>query len=49
MRGQFGEVWDEETREDGNGMRDGATSFSMTGSSEPPKLPGLEPEDMQMF
>ena len=28
---RFGEVWDEETRDDGNWMREGATSFTMTG------------------
>jgi Rieske 2Fe-2S family protein len=36
---RFGEVWDEETRDDGNWMREGATSFTMTGESELPKLP----------
>ena len=42
---RFGEVWDEETRDDGNRMVEGATSFTMTGASELPKLPGLLPED----
>jgi len=46
---RFGEVWDEETRDDGNWMREGATSFTMTGESELPKLPGLEPEDYSMY
>ncbi len=46
---RFGEVWDEVTRDDGNWMRDGATSFSITGSSELPKFPGLEPEDYSMY
>jgi Rieske 2Fe-2S family protein len=46
---RFGEVWDEETRDDGNWMREGATSFTMTGESELPKLPGLQPEDYSMY
>ncbi len=46
---RFGEVWDEETRDDGNWMMDGATSFTKTGTSELPKFPGLLPEDHQMY
>jgi Rieske 2Fe-2S family protein len=46
---RFGEVWDEETRDDGNWMMDGATSFTKTGQSELPKLPGLQPEDYSMY
>jgi Rieske 2Fe-2S family protein len=46
---RFGEVWDEETRDDGNAMMEGATSFTMTGRSELPKLPGLAPEDATMY
>ena len=46
---RFGEVWDEETRDDGNWMRDGATSFSISGGSELPKLPDLEPEDYPLL
>lgn len=46
---RFGEVWDEETRDDGNWMRDGATSFTMTGESQLPKFPDLLPEDYQMY
>ncbi len=46
---RFGEVWDEELRDDGNRMMEGATSFTMTGASELPKLPGLEPEDYEMY
>jgi Rieske 2Fe-2S family protein len=46
---RFGEVWDEETRDDGNRMMEGATSFTMSGRSELPKLPGLEPEDHSMY
>ncbi|MFB3737495.1 MAG: aromatic ring-hydroxylating dioxygenase subunit alpha [Candidatus Velamenicoccus archaeovorus] len=46
---RFGEVWDEETRDDGNRMVEGATSFTMTGRSDLPKLPGLAPEDYQMY
>ncbi len=40
---RFGEVWDEETRDDGNWMREGATSFSVTGESELPKFPTSSP------
>jgi Rieske 2Fe-2S family protein len=46
---RFGEVWDEETRDDGNAMRDGATSFTISGTSELPKLPGLDPVDYTMY
>ena len=46
---RFGEVWDEETRDDGNAMMEGATSFTMTGRSELPKLHGLAPEDYTMY
>ena len=46
---RFGEVWDEETRDDGNWMMDGATSFTKTGVSELPKLPDLLPEDYSMY
>ena len=46
---RFGEVWDEETRDDGNAMRDGATSFTISGKSELPKLPGLDPVDYTMY
>jgi len=46
---RFGEVWDEETRDDGNRMVEGATSFTITGRSELPRLPGLLPEDHTMY
>jgi Rieske 2Fe-2S family protein len=46
---RFGEVWDEETRDDGNWMREGATSFTMSGESELPKFPDLQPEDYSMY
>jgi Rieske 2Fe-2S family protein len=46
---RFGEVWDEETRDDGNWMAEGATSFTENGKSDLPKLPGLQPEDYQMY
>jgi Rieske 2Fe-2S family protein len=46
---RFGEVWDEETRDDGNAMREGATSFTISGKSELPKLPGLDPIDHTMY
>ena len=46
---RFGEVWDEETLDDGNMMIDGATSFTRTGSSTLPKFPGLLPDDYRMY
>jgi Rieske 2Fe-2S family protein len=46
---RFGEVWDEETRDDGNVMMEGATSFTKSGRSELPKLPDLEPVDYTMY
>ncbi len=46
---RFGEVWDEVTRDDGNWMREGATSFTISGESQLPKLPDLEPEDYSMY
>ena len=44
-----GEVWDGETRDGGNEMRDGATSFTMTGESGLPRLPGLLDVDYGMY
>jgi Rieske 2Fe-2S family protein len=46
---RFGEVWDEVTRDDGNWMREGATSFTQTGESTLPKFPDLEAEDYSMY
>ena len=46
---RFGEVWDGETRDGGNEMMDGARSFTMTGRSELPTLPGLLDEDMTRY
>ena len=46
---RFGEVWDEETRDDGNWMIEGATSFTETGESTLPKFPDLNPEDYKMY
>lgn len=46
---RFGEVWDEETKDDGNAMIDGATSFTRTGTSDLPPLPGLDPIDHSMY
>jgi len=40
-----GEVWDGETRDGGNLMIEGATSFTVTGESDLPKFPDLFPED----
>jgi Rieske 2Fe-2S family protein len=46
---RFGEVWDEETPDDGNWMVDGATSFTRTGRSELPQFPDLLPDDYRMY
>ena len=46
---RFGEVWDEETHDDGNWMVEGATSFTKTGASALPKFPGLNAEDYKMY
>ncbi|HEX6230849.1 MAG TPA: aromatic ring-hydroxylating dioxygenase subunit alpha [Actinomycetota bacterium] len=44
-----GEVWDGETRDGGNEMAPGATSFTATGTSDLPKFPGLLPDDYGMY
>jgi phenylpropionate dioxygenase-like ring-hydroxylating dioxygenase large terminal subunit len=46
---RFGEVWDEETRDDGNWMVEGATSFTRTGRSTLPPFPDLLPDDHRMY
>jgi Rieske 2Fe-2S family protein len=46
---RFGEVWDEQVPDDGNGMVEGATSFTRTGQSELPKFPDLDPDDYRMY
>jgi Rieske 2Fe-2S family protein len=46
---RFGEVWDEETRDDGNRMVEGATSFTKNGRSELPPFPDLPPDDYNMY
>ncbi len=46
---RFGEVWDEETRDDGNWMIEGATSFTKTGTSTLPPFPDLLPDDYRMY
>lgn len=46
---RFGEVWDEETRDDGNWMIEGATSFTKTGRSALPPFPDLLPDDYRMY
>ena len=46
---RFGEVWDEATRDDGNWMVDGATSFTKTGHSTLPRFPDLLPDDYRMY
>jgi glycine betaine catabolism A len=44
-----GEVWDGETRDGGNEMAPGATSFTASGTSDLPKFPDLYPEDYGMY
>ncbi len=44
-----GEVWDGETRDGGNEMAPGASSFTATGTSDLPKFPDLYPEDYGMY
>ena len=44
-----GEVWDGETPDGGNLMRDGATSFTLTGGSALPPFPGLREHDYRMY
>ena len=46
---RFGEVWDGETRDDGNWKVDGASSFTRTGRSALPPFPDLLPEDYRMY
>lgn len=46
---RFGEVWDEETQDDGNWMVDGTTSFTRTGQSSLPRFPDLLPDDYRMY
>ena len=46
---RFGEVWDDESQDDGNWMVEGATSFTMTGQSTLPKFPDLRPDDYRMY
>ncbi len=46
---RFGEVWDDDTNDDGNRMIDGATSFSRDGTSALPKFPDLRPDDYAMY
>jgi Rieske 2Fe-2S family protein len=44
-----GEVWDGETRDGGNEMIAGATSFTASGTSDLPKFPGLLDVDYGMY
>jgi Rieske 2Fe-2S family protein len=46
---RFGEVWDEETHDDGNWMIEGATSFTKSGQSELPRFPDLQLDDYSMY
>lgn len=44
-----GDVWDGETRDGGNLMIEGATSFTATGTSDLPKFPDLLSADYGMY
>ncbi|HLX34890.1 MAG TPA: aromatic ring-hydroxylating dioxygenase subunit alpha [Candidatus Limnocylindrales bacterium] len=44
-----GEVWSDETPDGGNLMRDGATSFTVTGGSNLPPFPGLSEMDRRTY
>jgi Rieske 2Fe-2S family protein len=46
---RFGEVWDEDIRDDGLQMVDGATSFNPTGVSTLPRFPGILGEDVNRY
>ena len=46
---RLGEVWDGVTRDGGSDMREGAVSFTMTGRSDLPTLPGLLEEDLTRY
>ena len=46
---RFGEVHDGETRDGGSFMVEGATSFTLTGRSELPRLPDLLDDDYRMY
>jgi Rieske 2Fe-2S family protein len=46
---RFGEVWDGVTRDGGSDMREGAVSFTMSGRSDLPTLPGLLDEDLKRY
>jgi Rieske 2Fe-2S family protein len=46
---RLGEVWDDEAPDGGNWMRDDASSFTITGTSGLPPLPGLEDADRHLY
>ena len=46
---RFGEIWDESRPEQGNVMKEGATSFTPTGQSTLPPFPGLDDEDYRAY
>jgi Rieske 2Fe-2S family protein len=46
---RFGEVWDEDVRDDGLQMMPGATSFNPTGVSTLPRFPGILEEDVNRY
>ena len=46
---RFGEVWDDDSGDQGNRMVPDATNFSVNGKSTLPQLPGLDPDDYHMY
>jgi Rieske 2Fe-2S family protein len=44
-----GEVWADETPDGGNRMRDGASSFTITGASDLPAFPGISIDDRNTY
>ena len=46
---RMGEVWSDETPDGGNLMRDGATSFTISGGSGLPPFPGLSEMDRRTY
>jgi Rieske 2Fe-2S family protein len=44
-----GEVWSDETPDGGNRMREGASSFTVTGASDLPPFPGLTLDDRSTY
>lgn len=46
---RMGEVWDGEAPDGGNWMADGASSFTLTGTSGLPTFPGLRDDDRRLY